>query len=504
VSRALGIVAGVFTGFLALYLLTAPGRIPGTDAWTRYEVAIGLVEHGRPILPGAADLGAHWVVRGTDGAAYSYYGIGQSLAFVPLYVLGTAVRDATGSTTRDWPAVLASFLGSLVGALVAVAVFALVRQAGYTERVGLGAAALCGLGTTVWGAARNNEDALIEALGLTASLAVLLAGLGRRSPPALLGAGALYGLAVVTRLSAVFALPGIALLLADGARRPCWRRGRLADAAWFAMGLAPAVLFVLWYNRQRFGSVLATGYHTKPLYWFGTPIHEGVAVLLVSPAVGLVWYVPLVLGLPLVVRWSREPSAGRSLGLAAGAIALGYLVGYGQFRGLGLGVWSWGPSYLLPLMPLLALAWADVLARRPVLPRVTRSVLTGLVGVSVAVQVVSTAVSPLRTGVLAAAARLPDGGGPSVYWQPAWSPLLNQGAHVLNALRHLRAGTPLESLAGPVEPERRLARDLALNTFDWWWVRALYLGIRWAWVAPMILAAVAGWSARRAWSRAAP
>jgi hypothetical protein len=318
--------------------------------------------------------------------------------------------------------------------------------------------------------------------------------------PALLGAGVLYGLALVTRLSAVFALPGLALLLASGAGRPGPRRGRLVDAAWFGVGLAPAVAFVLWYNRQRFGSVLATGYQTKPLYWFGTPIHEGVAVLLFSPAAGLVWYVPLVLGLPLVLRWSREPRAGRSLGLGVGMIALGYLLGYGQFRGLGLGVWNWGPPYLVPLMPLVVLAWVDALARRAALPRATRAILAGLVGVSVAVQILSAAVSPLRTGVLAVAARLPDGGGPSVSWQPAWSPLLNQGAHALNAIRHLRHGTALESLAGPVEPERRLTRDLALNTFDWWWVRALYLGIRWAWIAPLILAAVAGWSARRAWT----
>jgi hypothetical protein len=497
-SRDRRLAAVVFTGFLALYLLTAPGRITGTDAWTRYEVAIGLVEHGRPILPGAADLGAHWVVRGADGAAYSYFGIGQSLAFAPLYVLGTAIMPASGRPTRDWPAVLASFLGSIVGALLAVVVFALARQVGYAARVALGVAAICGVGTTVWHATRDNSDQLPETLGLTASLTALLFGLARRSPRALAGAGALYGLALMTRLSAVFALPGILVLLATSGGT---RRRRLLDASWLAAGLAPAVGFVLWYNRHRFGSVLASGYETKPLYWLGTPIHEGVAAFLVSPAAGLVWYVPLVLGLPLVVRWSRTSLSGGSLGL--GVIALGYLLGYSQFAGLGMGVWNWGPQYLLPLMPLVALGWADALASRATLPRATRAVLAGLAGVSIAVQVLSASVSPARTGVLAMVARLPDGGGPSVIWQPAWSPLLNQGAHVLNAVRHLRHGTALESLPGSVEPERRLARDLGLNTFDWWWVRALYLGIRWAWVAPLILGAVAVWSARRAWSLAA-
>lgn len=494
-ARAVRIPILLFTGFLALYLATAPGRISGTDAWTRYLVAVGLVEYGQPVLPPSKLPGSHWVVYGRDGAAHSYFGIGQSLAFAPLYLLGKTVRHVTGSATSDWPAVLASFLGSLVAALLAVAVFTLARQIGYTSRVALGTAALCGVGTTVWDAARDNHDHLLEALGVTASLAALLFGLRQRSKGAMIGAGALYGYALMTRLSATFGLAGIALLLALGVERPPLHRGRPLDAAWLGLGVAPAVGFVLWYNSMRFGNLFLTGYETKPLYWFGSPIYEGVATLLVSPGSGVLWYVPLVLATPLLGRWSYERVPGSCLGL--GVIGLGYLLGYGQFQGLGLGVWTWGPKYLLPLMPLIAVAWAEALARWGALLRPTRFALAGLIAVSVAVQILSASVSPLRTASLAMAAGV--AGDPDIVWRPEWSPLLNQGANVINAVRHLRPGTPLESLAGPVEPERRLARDLGLNTFDWWWMRAWYKGVTGIWIAPLVLAAIAAGSVWRLW-----
>jgi hypothetical protein len=478
----------VFVGFLAVYLLTAPGRISSTDPWTRYAVAVGLVEYGRPALPAPLHPGAHWVVPGRDGAAYSYFGIGQSLVFAPLYWLGRSIRDLTGNEASDWPAVVASFANTLVGAALAVAVFGLARQLGHSGRVALGAAALCGFGTTVWDATRENHDHLIEAAALATSLAALAFGLRRGSRAAVLAAGGAFGGGLLTRLSAVFGLPGALLLLATGLGVSRTRRERVRDAGWFAAGVMPAAVFVLWYNALRFGSPFATGYESKPLHWLGTPLHRGIATLLISPGSGFLWYVPLTLAVPFMVPWlyRRAPRFCQGLGV----IALGYVLGYGQFQGLGLWPWNWGPRYLVPLMPLVAVTWAEALARWTALARARRLALGTLIAVSVTVQGLAATASPLRTGVLAMVAGVGDARDGT--WRPVWSPLTLQGSHVLNAVRHLRSGTALESPAEPVPAEQRLARDLGLNSVDWWWVRALHRGASRLWLlAPVALGALA-------------
>ena len=118
----------VFAMFASLYLITAPGRMWNTDGWTRYLVAIGLVDYGWPLLPPDKLPGSYWIVYGPDGNAYAYFGLGQSLAFAPLYAFGKTIGAVVGSPLADWPSLIASFLNSIVASLLALAVYGLARQ----------------------------------------------------------------------------------------------------------------------------------------------------------------------------------------------------------------------------------------------------------------------------------------------------------------------------------------------------------------------------------------
>lgn len=474
----------VFAAFLAFYLLTAPGYMWNTDGWTRYLVAVGLVEHGRPILPPSMLPGSYWVVRGPDGSAYSYFGVGQSLAFVPLYLAGKGVTHLAGAATADWPAALASFLNSVVAALLAVAVFALAEGIGHSPPVALGTAALSGLGTIVWAHSRDNYDHLIETLCLTATLAILVPALDCRSRRGCVIAGLVFGCGLLTRLSIVFAVPGLGLLLARGPGRAGLARRRLLDGALFTAGTLPAVAGVLLYNWSRFGRPFETGYETKDPHWLGTPIGNGVATLLVSPGRGLLWYVPLVLAVPFLARWLYQRRPGLAVSLLA--ISLGYLLTYGQFGGLGL--WGWGPYYLLPLMPVVAVVWAEALSRWATLPRASCLALAGLVTLSLFVQALSVTAAYRRTYVEATVAHVPVDRG--IDWNPQWSLLLRQGGNLGNAIGHIYSPTPLLSVGEAASHEYRLTYDIGLNTLDWWWVRARYRGAHWTWVAPLALGAV--------------
>jgi hypothetical protein len=91
-------------------------------------------------------------------------------------------------------------------------------------------------------------------------LAALLEGFGRRRGWLL---GLLVGAGFLTRAPLVLAAPFFAWLLWDEGSAAGWPGPRgwpIRRWALYAAGIAPAVLFALWYNAARFGSPLESGY----------------------------------------------------------------------------------------------------------------------------------------------------------------------------------------------------------------------------------------------------
>ena len=466
--------------FASLYLITAPGRMWSTDGWTRYQVPVGLVDYGWPSVPPDQHLGASWIVRGLDGKSYAYYGLGQSLAFVPLVAFGKAISQVTRNPQVDWPSFTASFINSAVATVLAVAVFALTRQIGYSPRVALGTAGLCGFGTIVWAHSRDSFDHLLETLCLTTTLALLHAASNKKTAFLFVVAGLVYGYGIMTRNSILFASPGIGLLLLLGPNQPQVERRVIHNSLLFTAGAIPGLWINLSYNAVRFGGLFITGYETKAPYWFGSPIWFGVATFLLSPGRGLLWYVPLTLFLPFLARPFYRRVSGLAISFAV--IALAYLLLYSQFSGLGL--WGWGPYYLLPLMPLIAVVWAEALANRASYSRPAQAVLVALIAISIAIQALSATTAWIRTYIRATVARADF--GPRLDWQPEWSLLLNQPTNVANGAARMIRRTPLE-FVNTTNHAYQLEHDIGLNTIDWWWVLAIYRGLVWLWIAPLLL-----------------
>ena len=91
------------------------------------------------------------------------------------------------------------------------------------------------------------------------TLAALIETFGRRRAWLL---GLLVGAGFLTRAPLALAAPFFGWVLADR-DRAAWRRPRdwLWRAwVWYALGIAPAAVFFLWYNAARFGSPLESGY----------------------------------------------------------------------------------------------------------------------------------------------------------------------------------------------------------------------------------------------------
>jgi hypothetical protein len=156
---------------------------------------------------------------------------------------------------------------------------------------------------------------------------------------------------VLTKIYVMVLIPLYLIL----AWEPVRRRPGLLGAA--AAPLAAAAAVLAWYNFHRFGSVLATGY-AADVQGSRIPLAVGIFGLLFSAGKSFFLFnPPLALGLTSAGQFHRRhPAVSWFLWTMAGV----HLVFFGGLQNWD-GDWSWGPRYLLPLVPLLMLPAAPFL-----------------------------------------------------------------------------------------------------------------------------------------------
>lgn len=351
---------------LSVLILSAGGHLVSGDEETMYRVTQNVLRGdgiavGREqlTLPAAANplfLPQHEEamettssVPGRDGNTYSKYGIGQSLAAIPLYLAGRAWGVLFANNT-DTARLAVSWLNAIslagVGALLARFGEVLGYRRNTSRVVALGAiftsfawpyvktfypqptTALLLLGA-VYGAYRWRQTTEKRWLWLFAST---------------------VGLMLLFRLSAVVAVPALIIYLVVVS--PPQKRW----SALFPFGLAGFLSFAATglYNGVRFGSPLATGY--AEVAWT-TPMLNGLYGLLFSPGKGVFLYAPLLL-LSLVAALLFYQRFRPETWLLGG-IWLGFFLFYAPYN-FWTGGFNWGPRFLLPIMmvshlPLCAL-----------------------------------------------------------------------------------------------------------------------------------------------------
>jgi hypothetical protein len=193
---------------------------------------------------------------------------------------------------------------------------------------------------------------LIAAYGLIAYRMGGTDGTTDRLPWLAVG-GAGFGLAVLTRTTSALLLP---LFLAyvcfankegepDGIAR-----SRLESSAVFALPVVILSLVQAGYQLWAFGDPLSGGYGGEG---WRTPLSQGLYGLLLSPGKSLPLFVPLTVLAPWGwVRWAVEGRRREAL-LFAGSFVLWLIFHAGWWTWHG--GWSWGPRFLVPMLPFLIL-----------------------------------------------------------------------------------------------------------------------------------------------------
>ncbi len=344
-------------GVLAALLLIVPGTVGGTDGQSMFGVTRSIVESGAPTVRDA-NIG----VPGLGGRFYSKYGPGQSLAAIPLYLIGRAVAPLAPPAYRpELPGFVASTLPAIATALTTILLVLAAVELGAAARGALVLGLIYAFATP---AAVYPTQWFSEPLTACALLAAVYAVLRDRTRLTVRGpllAGIALAVAVSVRIESLLFVPPLLLYILLPRER------RLARAAALLLPLGATLAALGLYNAARFGSPLETGYSKGDRYAFRDthPPHtlaslvEGLYGLLVSPGKGLLEYAPPLLLAPLGIAagWARR----RPEILLLLALFLFDLVAHANVLIRWLGGWSWGPRFLVPALPLALLLLAPLL-----------------------------------------------------------------------------------------------------------------------------------------------
>jgi len=347
----------------ACYLLTYTGLIQSSDGLAMFATAESIVRRGEVDTNQLLWMGLQQGSFGPDGELYSRKGLGMTLLALPLVWLA-----------RLWPAIgltqTALLLNPLLTAWTGGLLYLAVLRLGWSRFAGITTALTFGLATLAWPYTQTFFSDSMAGWGLFAALYWLLAFQQDKHKHILFWAGLAWGLAYLSRAINLVTLPvyGLALiaLLMEGKAWKIgdWRLGRRAPnflfahlREWilFASPILAAGLVSLWWNWLRFGSLLDSGYVESEAFngdWL-----FGLAGLLVSPGRGILWYSPVLLLIPLGVGWFWR-RARWLLGSSAG-VGLLYWLLYGKWY-MWHGGYSWGPRFLVPVLPFLLLLSAPV------------------------------------------------------------------------------------------------------------------------------------------------
>ncbi len=99
--------AGVFGFFLAAFVLVTSARLFSVDDKIMFDVTKSMLASGsfassEPLSERESFIEPWFYVQGKDGKSYSKYGLGQSLAIVPLFVAGKSVLPLIPQSYVDW------------------------------------------------------------------------------------------------------------------------------------------------------------------------------------------------------------------------------------------------------------------------------------------------------------------------------------------------------------------------------------------------------------------
>jgi hypothetical protein len=322
----------VFFGVALVYLAFLRTGIIVIDGRSMFAVAWSLAHKGSFAIPcsvGGSPVG----IPGRGGVCYSQWYPLLSVLAAPVVAFAARVASPLGLPQVYLASAASLLVPALCAAGAAGMTSALARGFGASRRGAVLAAIAMAFGTEMFTYARTffaeAPAALLVAVGAW--------GLFGDRRARWISYGAL-AVAVLAKPQMVVVGPALGLGFAIATRQP---RALIAPS----LAAAAGGIVYLGYNLLRFGNVTNFG---PPAHFSPAHLPAGIAVLLVSPGRGLLWYSPLAV-LGAFVLWQKRSDPRAAAHLTASAAIL---VEYASKVPLG-GGFGWGTRLLVPALPLL-------------------------------------------------------------------------------------------------------------------------------------------------------
>jgi hypothetical protein len=382
--RGRPVLVALLVGVAAVNFLCMPGEFLSGDphAWRQEARSILLTgELNVGSRPPLGERGQYFAQNERNGLYYSKFGIANALLALPPAALERAMGRDIGRGVYVPSLLLANLWNLLLCVALAALLYAL--SAAYSARPAVRAlwvvAAL--YGTSLWFYQRAQSSEIYQTLFFTALFMALLGflrplkthgprGLGAHAWKCLALVWCFTGLLVLTRVLYGLLLPVIVLLgiwcAASG--RPWVELRSSARALGAALLVPPALIFVLlaMVNYVKFGAPWLTGYHQwRPETHLPVGrLADGLWGFLFAPRFSIFLYFPLLVF--ALVGWRRFAERHRLDAVVILTIFLSFLLVLSKIPSWA-GEWTYGPRYLLPMLPVLSLPFLtftdDVLDR---------------------------------------------------------------------------------------------------------------------------------------------
>lgn len=312
------------------------------------------------------------VAPGTDGGRYSPTGLGYSLSLIPAVFLEDMVLKISGSlpTTafpldNDWPVLLfASMTNAFWGAVVTLVLALFLMEFAINKKRAMILSLLLVGTSNILPYTKHSFAQMMFSASLLVVFYFTRRAVVKKNALLAFHAGFWYGIVALSyNPTFLLVIPALAIYAVA-----VWRYQNkfltvsnfLKLAGYGVIGALPLLLTYWWFNAIRFGGHIEGGYSGGVAQSLSFPplyvIIEGFWGLLFSPGKSIFLYSPLLISLFLF--WFKIPKKVMAETLAGSALFVIYLWFIGTLLGApDFLVWhgdsSWGPRYLLPVLPLL-------------------------------------------------------------------------------------------------------------------------------------------------------
>ncbi len=336
----------LFSG-LILSILFSSGQIENPDTHLRLTQTRILLQDGKFGL--AEDVGEDMhgnIAINESGQRYMVYNPGQTIVFIPIYYMSKLLHSDEASSYY-FSAFCVSFINYYIHALSAFLLFKIVILLGASEKRAYLLSAFFGLTSYSFVFAQSTYEHHFEMFFVLMST---FYALKKNTKNTGLLSGLILSLGMFFRTTTVLAVPAILLLQKNNSERFN-----------VLLSLTVGVGFNLLYNYYRFDDPLESGYSLawslahadKYDFWSISRIPVALFGFLFSPGKGLLFFSTTIFIAFFGIKtfWQKHRMVSYSIILISAAY-LGLFSMNFAWHG---SIWSYGPRYILPVVPFLYL-----------------------------------------------------------------------------------------------------------------------------------------------------